>query len=293
MRNKKHIEEYIQYMITEGFSSDTINTKTRSIGIFNKWLNSRNFFFTDVIDDDLTEYKDFLLSHYATSSAGTHLVTVKRFYTWMKKTTRILINPAEDLKTNIATDKLPVILSIEEITKLFDSISINHPTSKRTRAMLELAYSSLLRRRELVDLKLTNLDLKTQTVTVIRKNNKQVSLPFGDCACEALKDYINTERKKLLKGEASKDLWITARSPRKVSYKSVDHIFKRVYEDTGFKLTEHCLRRSGATHMIQNGASLAMVQMMLSHTTYKAMKYYLRLDTKDLREELKKSEVLK
>jgi len=293
MRNQTHIEQYTTYMESRTFSPHTIDIRTRGLTKFNKWLTSRNFFFTDVIEEDIAEYKDSLLERYASSTAATHLTTVKSFYTWMHDKKKILINPTEGLVTNIATDKLPFILSVEEITKLFDSLPVNHPTSKRNRAMLEIAYSSLLRRNELVNLKLSDFNFKTQTLTVIRKQKKHVKLPYGSCSNDALMEYIDNERGKLLKGKPSNDLWITSKTAQKISYASVDDIFIQIEKTTGIKLTAHCLRRSGASHLLVGGASLAVVQDMLSHTTMKALKHYLRLNTADLYETLKKSEALK
>lgn len=294
MRTEADIENFLKYMKGKKSSQHTIASYSRSMKKFSKWLNSRGFHSRDVIEEDLQGFKESMLKRgLKTSTVSTHLTAVKSFYTWMHKRTFVAFNPAENLESNISGEVLPKILTEEQIKKLFESLPVNNPTSKRNRAILELAYSTLLRRESIVNLKLSDIDLSNQTVRADVKGEKEVLLPMGKYAKFALEDYLKNERPKLLGNNESEYAWIASRGGKKLAYATIDKIFRLIKERTGLPISMHCLRRSGATHMLLRGASLVFVQRMLSHSNLKAVQHYLKLDVSELHKELKKSGRLK
>lgn len=290
MRKNEHWENYIRHLKAKGLSNHTIIARDRALKKFILWLNTRGFTVQDAIEEDIHVFKASMEKLLKPNSVLTHLRSIKSFYQWMANNSLLMVNPMEHFEAKVAIDKLPEILTHKEVEKLFDSLPTDMPTAKRNRAMLELAYSALLRREELVNIKISDIDLRNNTVRVDRKGNVEALVPFGDIAKAALVDYLYNERNPI---SPSEYLWLDYKSGEHLSYNSVDSILKQIRKQTAIKLSMHTLRRSGATHMLQNGASLQVIQEMLSHTTLKAVKHYLRLNTKDYHETLKKSELLK
>lgn len=243
----------------------------------------------EVIEDDIDGFRMVMERTLKPSSISNHLSAIKSFYKWMTQNSHIMINPTAELKTNVKIDYLPEVLTCRQMTKLFDCLPKNTATAKRNRAMLELSYSCLLRRAELVNIKISDISLTDRVLRVIRKGDIEAILPLGTLAADAIKDYTHNERPD----SESSYLWLSTKSSEKIGYRAIEDIFTQIRKDTGYKLSLHTLRRSGATHMLQCGASLQVIQEMLSHSNLKAVKHYLRLCVKDQHKTLKKSEWLK
>ena len=290
MRKNEFWQQYIEYLKSKSLSTHTIATRNRSLKKFLLWLNARGFAVQEVIEEDIYNFSEALRQNLKTTTVKTHLSTLKSFYGWMYKNSFMLINPMEHFSNNFKMDKLPDILTVSEINSLFEKLPINTTTAKRNKAMLELAYSALLRREELINVKISDLNFTENIIRVDRKGNKEALLPFGTEAHKAIFDYLEHERDN---ESDSEYLWLDYKTGEKLSYSAVDKIFKGIRKSTGFNLSAHTLRRSGATHMLQNGASLQIIQEMLSHENLKTVKHYLRLCTKDYHETLNKSELLK
>lgn len=300
MKIQDTLEKFSNYMKSRSYSTHTIKTRIRSLRKFNKWLVSRNFHYTEVIEQDIYDYKMYLESYlYSDHTILTHLRSIKSFYIWLFKSHKIFSNPTEDMKPNIKIDKLPHVLSEQQIDMIIRAVSHDRTsqTPLRNTAILELAYSSLLRRNELVNIKISDIDYVGQTARIIRKGDKEGLVPIGDKAIEAIKTYVNNERDTLLMqndAQSSEYLWLSHTYGTQISYQSFDSIFKYIRKRQ--KITEpftlHTLRRSGATHMLQHGASLSIVRDMLGHENFKAVRHYLRLKVDDLHLTLNQAEEL-
>ena len=301
MKIQETLEKFESYMKSRSYSLHTILTRIRSIRKFNRWLVSRNFMYHEVIEQDISEYKAYLISRsHSDHTILTHLGSIKSFYLWLFKSHEIFNNPAEDMTPNLKVDKLPYVLTEQQIDNIIRTVSNDKVslTPMRNTAILELAYSSLLRRNELVNIKISDIDYNNQTARIIRKGNKEGLVPIGNKAIQAIKAYVNDERETLLLRNpdmACEYLWLSHTYGAKISYRSLDGIFRdiRNRQNMTEEFSLHTLRRSGATHMLQYGASLLIVRDMLGHENFKAIRHYLRLCTKDYHETLKKSEALK
>ena len=279
---------YFQSLRSRNLNENTITSRERNLRKFSKWLTSRNYSVTDILEEDIRDFKRYLESTLKPNTVRTHLSAAKCFYAWLLKETIIFDDPFADFEKFIQIDKLPIVISEETFCELVNRLPEKNKTAKRTKALIELAYSSLLRREELVGLKLSDINLEHRILCVIRKNDKEALIPFGECAKEALLDYLKNERGKLLGEKSSPYLWIN-RWGRELTYGNMDKVLAAAKKSTGIHFDWHTLRRSGATHMLKNGASLLMIQQMLSHSNLKTLKHYLRLDVTDLKKTHKKA----
>ena len=290
MNNKEYIEKYLNYLKSKGYSEETLKTRHQSLRKFSRFINSRNFTFQDIIEADIQQFSENIEKSLKQWTVVTHLAGLRAFYSWMLKNSYIMFDPAKELEPKPKIDFLPEIFLEDEMDRLFDFLPLTKAPALRNRAMLELSYSCLLRRNELVNIKLSDIDLKNQILRVDRKGGIEALLPFGKPAKEAVQWYLADERDK---NSDSEYLWLNKTNGGRLLYPSLDGVLKSVSKQTGMEVTIHKLRRSGATHMLINGASMAIIQEMLSHSNLKAVKHYLRLCVKDYHETLKKSEWLR
>ena len=288
MKTEKYIEQYLDSLRERRLSANTVTTRQRSLRKLTRWLNARNYSLADLVEEDIRDFQKYLQSTLKAASVRTHLSAAQNFCNFLEKQALILENPFSDFGELPKVDLLPVVLSEEEYINLIKRLPTCHKVSKRNIALLELAYSSLLRREELVNLKIADINFDHQILRVIRKGDKEALVPFGEQAKKTLLDYLNTERQKLLRGQSSQSLWINHKGDE-LEYGDMDGILRQIQDTTGIKIDFHTLRRSGATHMLKHGAPLLMIQQMLSHTSLQTVKHYLRLDVKDLRNTHKKA----
>ncbi len=180
--------------------------------------------------------------------------------------------------------KLPVVLSTEEVKRLLDAPDKTSPLGLRDRAMLELAYSSGLRVSELVGLLVYDLNMEVGFVRVRGKGSKERLVPMGDFAREALRAYLNKGRPKLLKDPTEGHVFLNRRG-RPLTRQRVWQIIKQHALKAGLpaRITPHVLRHSFATHLLEQGADLRTVQMLLGHASLATTQVYTHVQAETLR----------
>ncbi len=181
--------------------------------------------------------------------------------------------------------RLPKVLSLEEIEKLLNSPNINDPLGYRDRTMLEVLYATGLRVSELVELKLENLNLELGLIRVLGKGSKERLIPLGDYALKFLKTYLE-EIRPLLINKKSKNFVFLGRRGAPLTRQRFWQIIKEYAKKCGFenKVSPHVIRHSFATHLLQGGADLRALQMMLGHSSLSTTQIYTHLDYKKLKE---------
>jgi integrase/recombinase XerD len=187
-------------------------------------------------------------------------------------------------------DYLPKnILTQQEIIHLLQLPNLNTPIGIRDKAILELLYSSGIRRTELVNLDLYDANLRDQTLHIRQpKNKRDRIIPFGDKAAESIEKYLLSSRPKLTQSHNEKSLFLTQYG-RQIKRHSLNYIIK-LYSDKmklDRRITPHCIRHTFATHLLQNGANLATIQRLLGHTRLKTTQIYTRISPEDLRQTIK------
>ena len=223
----------------------------------------------------------------AASTVARKLASIKAFYRFLTAERYIRRNPAEVLEAASRGLHLPKVLSVQEVEKLLDEPNLGTLDGYRDKTMLELLYATGMRVSELVNVPVKNVDMKMQYVIVMGKGSKERMLPLGRTALHYLEHYLTVVRPQLLHGKPDKaaELFVTSwGGPMTrerfyeiiVAYGKSAGISKRV--------TPHMLRHSFATHLLNNGTDLRIVQELLGHADISTTQIYTHLDVERLRE---------
>ena len=223
----------------------------------------------------------------AASTVARKLASIKAFYRFLTAERYIRRNPAEVLEAASRGLHLPKVLSVQEVERLLDEPNLGTLDGYRDKTMLELLYATGMRVSELVNVPVKNVYMKMQYVIVMGKGSKERMLPLGSTALHYLEHYLSVVRPQLLHGkpEAAAELFVTGwGGPMTrerfyeiiVAYGKSAGISKRV--------TPHMLRHSFATHLLNNGTDLRIVQELLGHADISTTQIYTHLDVERLRE---------
>ena len=223
----------------------------------------------------------------AASTVARKLASIKAFYRFLTAERYIRRNPAEVLEAASRGLHLPKVLSVQEVERLLDEPNLGTLDGYRDKTMLELLYATGMRVSELVNVPVKNVDMKMQYVIVMGKGSKERMLPLGRTALHYLEHYLSVVRPQLLHGkpDAAAELFVTGwGGPMTrerfyeiiVAYGKSAGISKRV--------TPHMLRHSFATHLLNNGTDLRIVQELLGHADIATTQIYTHLDVERLRE---------
>ncbi|MEO7133806.1 MAG: site-specific tyrosine recombinase XerD [Vicinamibacterales bacterium] len=188
-------------------------------------------------------------------------------------------NPAVDVRPPRAWKALPKFLSVDEVDRLLASPDTTHPRGLRDRALIELFYATGLRVSEMVSLRQQDLNLESGYLTTMGKGRKQRLVPIGDEASSWLKRYLEAGRPALLKGRASPKLFVNARGGAGITRVGFWKILKAYGRNAGLPrmLSPHVLRHSFATHLLERGADLRAIQMMLGHSDLSTTQIYTHI----------------
>jgi integrase/recombinase XerD len=236
--------------------------------------------------EELRLYLDHLYqSGLSARSVARHLTTLRGLYGFLLREGRIASDPTEHLGTPRQWQTIPKFLNLEDIDKIIRAVDITHPTGLRDRAMVELLYATGLRVSELCRLGVSDCNLDMAVVRTTGKGNKQRLVPAGREAIEAVQSYLESGRPALLKGRASRYLFVTARGScltRQAFWKLLAGHGKKAGIFHG--LTPHVLRHSFATHLLEGGADLRSVQVMLGHSDISTTQIYTHVMRSRLRQ---------
>ncbi len=261
--------------VEKGLAENTLDAYRRDLERFSAFLGPNELPGTGEIDK-LGQYVDFLYrSGLASRSIARHLTTIRNFYAFLAREGRIQSDPTSLLTSPRQWKSLPNYLSFEEINKLVSAPNPEKPEGVRDRAMLELLYATGLRVSELCKLQLSDLDPELGVLRVAGKGGKERVVPVGKAAIAAVGVYLQTARPLLLRGRGSRYLFVTARGSRltrQAFWKLLAGHGKRV--GIFRRLTPHVLRHSFATHLLEGGADLRSVQMMLGHADISTTQIY-------------------
>ena len=222
-------------------------------------------------------------------SVGRHLTTIRNFYGFLLREGEIATDPTEHLRAPKHWQTIPKYLNLEEIDRIIAAADLSRPTGRRDRAMMELLYASGLRVSELCKVGVGDLNLEMGVLRTTGKGNKQRLVPVGKAAILAVRAYLETGRAALLKGRASRYLFITARGgclTRQAFWKLLAVHGRKAGIFHG--LTPHVLRHSFATHLLEGGADLRSVQIMLGHADISTTQIYTHVMRSRLRDTVEK-----
>ena len=277
----KNLEKYLNYLRYERkLSKNTYESYYYNLNKILEYFENKSL--VSLNEDDI---RTFLYNSKESSKTKAHYLTVlKSFYDYMLDIDEIKINPCENIKSPKIDKKLPNFLSIEEVDKLLN-IKCQNPIDYRNKAMLELLYATGMRITELLDLKLSNVNETDAVVKVMGKGSKERVIPIGDITIKYLNMYINEYRNYILKTKESDFLFVNYNGSR-MSRQGFFKILKNICQKSGInkEISPHILRHSFATHLLNNGADLRSIQMMLGHENISTTGIYTNVSTDDLKE---------
>lgn len=283
----RHIDEYLTYLkIERGLSDASISSYKQDLKQYSQYLKDENVTgVEDITTEILVAFLQFLSENNKSSKTIRRVQsTLRNFHQFLQFERIIDTNPALRLSTPKEERELPVVLSIEEMETLLQAPD-KMPQGIRDNAIMELLYASGLRVSELINLKLSDLNLDMGFIHVYGKGDKERIVPTTEYVAEKLNDYIKNQRLMLLKHENNDILFLTNRGKgftRQGLWKTI----KKYVLISGISknITPHTFRHSFATHLIENGADLRAVQEMLGHSDISTTQVYTQISATKIRE---------
>ena len=210
------------------------------------------------------------------SSQARYVSTLRRFYRYLLTRNRITSDPTLKVALPAKPTRLPKIVSEKQVESLLTAPPRETLLGQRDRAMLETLYATGLRVSELVGLKLHEVNFDMGVVRIFGKGSKERLVPLGEAAIDEMRNYLNVARNELLNGRQSDDLFITARGAA-MTRQAFWQLIKRYAVTAGIdakRLSPHVLRHAFATHLLNHGADLRVVQMLLGHSDISTTQIY-------------------
>ena len=279
-------DAFIRYLATERGLAEAYQLSVRqTLDALAKWMKKRGLALRDVGTDELAAFltqrkKDGL------QAASLRIATVhlKIFFRWLAQRDRLEMDPAEPLLAPRPDQSLPETLHAREVARLLESIDPGVPLGRRDRTMLELFYSSGLRLSELCGLRLEMVDLDDGFVRISGKGNKTRVVRVGGKAREAIADYLANERPQLVTKRTRSHLFLSIRGGP-LSPDRVRQIVKERARLAGIEqnVYPHLLRHSFATHLLEGGADLRVIQELLGHADISTTQIYTHVDRQRLK----------
>jgi len=278
-------DQFIYHLRVErGLSDNTIVSYSRDLMKFLRFLENRKLSPLQVTQDHLMDYMSRLETVLSVRSIARNLSALKMFFRFLVSEGKIESSPARLLGAPKLPLRLPGVLTRPEVEQLLSQPDISNPLGQRDRAMLELLYATGLRVSELVGLKTSNINLEAGYVRMVGKGSKERMVPVGEKALEALKHYLLDGRGVLLKNRNSLSLFLNVMG-RPLTRQGFWKIIKRYGIKAGIKkqITPHSLRHSFASHLLEGGADLRSVQVMLGHADISTTQIYTHVTRERLK----------
>jgi integrase/recombinase XerD len=286
---ENNIKLFINYLkLEKSLSDNTINSYILDLKIFSAYLEG-NKKLNNVADIDEKIFIDYLTYlgrkkskkdiEYSEKSIYRMISVLKSFCKYLFVEDIIKDNPAENIESPKTSRLLPAVLTVEEINKILDSVDISMKFGLRDRAMLETMYASGLRVGEVISLEINNIFFEDGFLRIFGKGSKERIVPIGKSALDFIKKYYNEER-NLIKTEQSHNFVFLNFRGKKMTRMAVWNIFKKYTLKSGIKkeIHPHTLRHTFATHLLEGGADIRIIQEMLGHSDISTTQIYTHID---------------
>jgi len=292
MTMETHLDLYLDYLTVErGLAPNTRASYSADLLKFLTYLKAGGI--SDWSQVRYSEVVGFLSQSQeqglAPRSRARMLSALRGFFKFMLRDSHLRESPVANLASPRLRRQLPVILSVAEVERLLARPNLELPLGQRDTAMLEVLYGTGLRVSELVSLTMGRVNLEVGFLVVLGKGSRERIVPAGEAATEAVRSYVKEARPLLLKGRTTETLFVTNRGAA-MTRQGFWKLLKKYGREAGLKkkLSPHILRHSFATHLLERGADLRSVQMMLGHADISTTQIYTHVARERLREVHKK-----
>jgi integrase/recombinase XerD len=288
--NDRSVDQFLNHLKVErGLAENTIRAYSHDLSAFLEYLEQKNLSPSKVSQKHVMTYLDSLGGKLTKRSLARRLSSLKMFFRFLVAEGEIEQSPARLLSTPKMPKRLPSILNPQEVDRLLDQPDVSKPLGQRDKAMLELLYATGLRVSELVGLRVLDLNLEVGYVRMVGKGAKERMIPMGTKALTVLKTYLQEGRPSLLKKRHSHSLFLNIRGTA-MSRQGFWKIIKTYGQKAGIKkrITPHRMRHSFASHLLEGGADLRSVQVMLGHADISSTQIYTHVTRERLKEVHKK-----
>lgn len=288
------IDEFIDALwLNDGLARNTLAGYRSDLQLFTTWLAARAVSLNCARGEDINAYlaarhvhtKD-IAKGISAASQRRLMSSLKRFYLWLLDRGQIATDPLRDIDKPPATQRLPKTLSEKQVSALLDAPDITTPLGLRDRAMLELLYATGLRVSELVGLRLFELSLNDNVVRALGKGAKERLVPIGEMAANWLTRYLAESRSLLLNGKQTDALFVTQRGAG-MTRQMFWTLIKKYAALIGIparQISPHVVRHAFATHLLNHGADLRVVQLLLGHADISTTQIYTHVARERLKQ---------
>lgn len=288
MQNQALIDGFIDALwLEKGLSENTLSAYRRDLHQLSVWIDGKGRDLLQIKRQDLTQYlSDRLSDGLGARSAARMLSSLRSFYRYQLREHRIQVDPTMRIESPHLGRPLPDTLSESDVEKLLAAPDVTTPLGLRDRTMLELLYASGLRVSELVSLTIADMNLRAGVVRVMGKGSKERLVPMGEEALAWIHRYLNEARSDLLKGNLAASVVFPSQQGRVMTRQTFWHRIKIHARNAGIrmKLSPHTVRHAFATHLINHGADLRVVQLLLGHSDLSTTQIYTHVARQRLRE---------
>jgi len=277
--------------VEKGLSANSIYSYTYDLKKFQDYLISNDKNILGATQDDIQQFLKFekIKKKNSTRTLARSLAAIRQFYNFVSENIPDVENPTEKIESPHIEKTLPDFLSVDEVDRLFNSISEEDVYELRDKTIFELLYSCGLRITEAIEIKYGDIDFENSMLMVTGKGEKERMVPIGDEAIRLIRRYLAESRQDILGRRESEYLFISKKGS-KLNRKSVWRLLKNYVDRTKIEknITPHTLRHSFATHLLENGADLRSVQELLGHMDISTTQVYTHLAKNTLQEIHKK-----
>lgn len=286
------LDSFLSYLVVEkGLSENTLESYGRDLKKFLLFIKSRGI--TSAREIKYGDILDFMTRSREEGLNATtivrSMVSVKQFFKYLLAEKVLSEDPTAHIKTPKMKKAIPGVISLDDVESILGAPDESTPEGLRDAAMLEILYATGIRVSELIGLKLNDVNFELGFVVVYGKGSKERVVPIGDKAREKLLSYLRDSRPSLLKGREAKALFVTRRGAG-MTRQGFWKIIKAQALKAGVtkKISPHTLRHSFATHLLERGADLRTIQVMLGHSDISTTQIYTHVESERLKEIHKK-----
>lgn len=284
---EKEINNFIEYLkYQRNYSDFTCNNYKKDLNEYNSFILSNKINYKNMNYNEAKEYVIYLnKKNDAKSTISRKLSSLRTFYKYLVLNNKVESNPFLLVSSPKKEKRIPKFINYNNMEEILNVPNIKTKEGQRERVILEVLYASGVRVSELVNIKLKDIDFSNKNILILGKGSKERLVSFGDYALEYINLYLKEGRNLLLDGVKS-DYLIVGKKSEKLTTRRVEQIIDDIIKRTSIKLniTPHMFRHTFATHLLDNGCDLLVVQELLGHSSLSSTEIYTHVSNEHLRE---------